>query len=228
MSEPQKSFFSRLQSVFLTGLLVILPLGITLGVGAWLIGLVDGLLGLAPNWLLQLEIPGAGIQVQHIPGLGILVTTLLTLFVGAAMRYYTAQRLVMAYEALLNRIPVLSPIYQGLKQLFVTIFSKQATRFQQVVAIEYPRRGLWALAFTTNRILVKDNGDTHDVVSVFLPTTPNPTSGFYLLVPVVDVHLLDLGVEEAFKLIMSAGIVSPEIIEARRLETPARPQLAEP
>ncbi len=228
MSEPQKSFFSRLQSVFLTGLLVVLPLAITLGVGAWLIGLVDGLLGLAPDWLLSLELPAIKLQIRNIPGLGLLVTTMLVLTVGAAMRYYTAQRLVLAYEAMLHRIPVLSPIYQGLKQLFVTLFSKQGTRFRQVVAIEYPRRGLWALAFTTNRIEVHTDERRVEVVSVFLPTTPNPTSGFYLLIPVEEVQLLDLTVEEAFKLIMSAGIVSPSVIEAHRLQERARPQLAEP
>ena len=110
-------------------------------------------------------------------------------------------------------MPLLSGIYQGLKKLVDTLFSKDGMKFRQVVMVEYPRRGIWAVAFLTGEQaewLITNEFGEDQIVSLFLPTTPNPTSGFYLLAPARDVRLLDVSVEEAFKLIMSAGIVTPD------------------
>ena len=110
-------------------------------------------------------------------------------------------------------MPLNSGIYQGLKKLVDTLFNKDGMKFRQVVMVEYPRRGIWAVAFLTGEQaewLITNEFGEDQIVSLFLPTTPNPTSGFYLLAPARDVRLLDVSVEEAFKLIMSAGIVTPD------------------
>ena len=150
---------------------------------------------------------------MELPGLGILVTVVLVTTVGAISRYYIGQRIVTWVEGVLLRVPLLSGVYQGLKKLIDTLFSKEGMKFRQVVMVEYPRRGIWAVAFLTGEEadwLLTDEFDGDRPVSIFLPTTPNPTSGFYLIAAAKDIRLLDVSVEEAFKLIMSAGIVVPE------------------
>lgn len=205
---PRGLLASFLKNALLTGFLVIAPLGITVWVFTLLLRFADGAILLLPEWAR----PEAWLGVP-IPGLGILLTLLLMAGVGTAMRYYTGRRVVEAYERLLARVPVASGVYQGVKQLIQTLFNARNKHFRQVVLIEYPRRGIYSLAFITNhRTFVDCLPECHDpdLVSVFLPTTPNPTSGFYLMVPRRDVRVVDVSVEEAFKLIMSAGIVLPE------------------
>jgi len=203
------SFFSHLKTALLSGLAVVLPVGITVWVVFSFASLVDSFLDILP--------PGVNpenLLDRELPGLGILIAVVLVTAVGAATRYYIGQLLVTWVEALLLRLPLLSGVYQGLKKLVDTLFSKDGMQFRQVVLVEYPRRDVWAVAFLTGHrsdwLLATDEFRNDTPVSLFLPTTPNPTSGFYLMVPAGDVRLLDLSVEEAFKLIMSAGIVHPE------------------
>jgi len=213
--------WSQLKNALLAGLAVVLPLGITVWVVISFAAFVDSNLDLLP--------PAINPEVllkRELPGLGILITVALVTAIGAISKYYVGQRLVGYVEGVLLRLPLLSGIYQGLKKLVDTLFSKEGMKFRQVVMVEYPRRGIWAVAFLTGEqaewLITNEFGDDQ-IVSLFLPTTPNPTSGFYLLAPARDVRLLDVSVEEAFKLIMSAGIVTPD--EGRALTEIKRTRL---
>lgn len=205
----------------LAGVLVLAPLGVTVWVFFALVSRADRVIELLPD----------GIQPQnllgfHIPGLGVLLTLLFVLTVGLLMRYYATQQVVELYESLLARVPLLSGLYQGIKQLVDTVFMGKGTHFREVVLVEYPRRGLYCLAFLTNTEDWARLEDTDEsLISIFLPTTPNPTSGFYLLVPRSDVRRIDLSPEEAFKVIMSAGIVTPESVHVSSpgMDEPAPP-----
>lgn len=200
-----KGFGSGLRSDLLAGTLVLAPLGITIFVFSTLVDFADGLIRVLPeNWQPETHLG------FPIPGLGVVVAILLVALTGLFMRYYAGQRVVEFYETLLARVPLLSGIYQGFKQLVDTVFTQRGQHFRQVVMLEYPRKGVFCLAFVTNEDPFMDVEHTDDrLISVFLPTTPNPTSGFYLLVPATDLRKVDMTSEEAFKLIMSAGIVTP-------------------
>jgi uncharacterized membrane protein len=154
-----------------------------------------------------------------IPGFGLLVAFFVITIVGFLTANFIGRTIVGYGEDVLSRMPFVRNLYSGLKQIFQTVFSEQETSFEQVALIEYPRKGLWALAFiaTDTRgevdVVLKDNGK--ETVSVFLPTTPNPTSGFLLFVPKEDMHVLDMTVEQAAKLVISAGLVAPDVETAK-------------
>lgn len=215
-----QKLLQQVRRALVAGTLVLLPLGVTLWVFVTLINVADGLLNLVPKSLQPETYLG-----YPIPGTGVLATFLLVLVVGVATRYYTGRRIVELYEAVLLRVPVLSGVYQGFKQLVETLFTNQGRHFRQVVLIEYPRPGAFAIAFLTNEHSYLDIDDIEDsdrLVSVFLPTTPNPTSGFYLMLRREEIRVCDISVEEAFKLIMSAGIVGPAGTRvAQRVDRPA-------
>ena len=187
---------------------MLLPLGLTLWVVVSVASLIDSILDILPEQVHPEVLLGV-----PLPGLGILLTFLAVLSVGAGMRYYVGRRAVSLLEDVLLRVPLLSGVYQGLKKLFDTLFGSEGMKFRQVVLVEYPRRGSWAIAFLTGEAPwvdapVEMGGDTP--LSIFLPSTPNPTTGFYMVIPARDVRKADMSVEEAFKIIMSAGIVHPD------------------
>ncbi len=180
-----------------------------------LVDLADGLIRALPE-VLQPE-THLGFPI---PGLGVLVTMVVVFFVGLGMRNYAGRRLFETLERGLARIPLASSIYHGLKQVMETVAANRGEQFRHVVLVEYPRKGLFCLAFVTNQsqfMSVDGLSADENLVSVFLPTTPNPTSGFYLLVPQSELRKVDLTVEEAFKLIMSAGIVTPDDVRAANM-----------
>lgn len=195
-----------LRAALIAGGLVLLPIGVTIWVLSKLVAFADSTIKLVPaQWQ-----PEALLGVP-LPGLGVLLSLLVLSLVGFAMRYYAGQRALGAMEALLQRVPVASSIYQGVKQLIDTVFAQQGKHFSDVVLIEYPRKGVYSVAFVTNRqpfVQLPELGEA-PLVSVFLPTTPNPTSGFFMVVPASELQRIDMSVEEAFKLVMSAGIVLP-------------------
>ena len=200
-----KGIGPKFRSDLLAGILVLAPLGLTAWVFFGLVNLADGLIRLLPAAARPETYLGF-----PIPGLGVIVALILVLLTGFTMRYYAGQKVVAWYEIALGRVPLLSGIYQGLKQLINTVFRKGGHHFRQVVVIEYPRKGIYCLAFVTNEeAFISVEGDDSRLISIFLPTTPNPTSGFYLLIPANDLRKIDMSSEEAFKLIMSAGIVTP-------------------
>jgi uncharacterized membrane protein len=209
-----------LRRYFVAGILFFAPIGITLWAIASIVVWLDNLL-LPP--LLKLAIPGLE-EPPRLPLIGTLFTLLVIIFLGVIAVHLFGGEFARAWERLLSRVPVARNIYAGVKQLFEAIFrSDQRSRFRRVVLIQYPRPGIYALAFTTGPAHGRVAGLVdRAMVNCFLPTTPNPTSGFYLLVPEEDVVEVNLSVEEAFKLVMSAGLVAPEGDRARS-EPPTGP-----
>lgn len=192
----------KLKNYFLTGLVVLGPLGLTLLVVQWVVGLMDRL-------ILSL-LPDALHPSILFPGFGVLGTLLLVLLVGMLTANFFGRALVAWSERLMGKIPLIKGIYGLFKQVTDTIFSKDKGGFRKVVLIEYPRRGIWTVAFMTGITEGELQRVTpHRLVNVFIPTTPNPTSGFYLLVPQEEVIELQMTVDEAFKLIVSGGMVAP-------------------
>jgi uncharacterized membrane protein len=194
---------------FIAGLLVWLPLGVTLLVFKLLVGLVEKLLDLAPaqyrpEALLGLEIPYLDVI------LSLLAMIVVTWFTGLLVTNLFGRKLITAWESLLGRIPLVRSIYQSAKQVAETVFSSSGKSFRKVLLIEYPRKGLYTLGFQTGTSLGEIQDKTgEEVVTVFVPTTPNPTSGFLLIVPVKDITELEMNVDDALKLIISLGMVEP-------------------
>ncbi len=214
--------FSReaVRRYFVAGILFFAPIGITIWAIAAIVVWLDNLL--LPR-VLKLVIPGLE-DPPALPVIGMLFTFVVIILLGVVARHLFGGELLRAWERLLSRVAVARNIYSGVKQLFEAIFSSQqhAARFRRVVLVEYPRKGVYALAFITGQARgVVEEATGRRMVSCFLPTTPNPTSGFYLLLPEEEVLPVDLSVEEAFKLVMSAGLVSPD-----RLPAQVRPRAA--
>ena len=186
----------------ITGLLIWLPLAITIWVIRLIVTTMDGVF---PSWM----IPDV-IERQHIPGLGLMMALLLVFVTGVLAANFIGERLVGWWELLLNRIPIVRTIYSSVKQVSDTILSPNGQAFRKAVLIEYPRRGAWTIAFLTGTPgagVVEHLPGEH--VSVYVPTTPNPTSGFFLMLPRTDVIELDMSVDAALKYIVSMGVVAP-------------------
>jgi uncharacterized membrane protein len=196
---------------FIAGILFFAPIGVTVWAIASIIVWLDNLL--LPR-VIKLVMPGIE-DPPSIPLLGMLFTFVVILFLGVIARHLLGGEFQRAWERLLARVPVARSIYGGVKQLVEAIFasSNHVSRFNRVVLIEYPRKGVYALAFTTGpaRGIVQEVTEL-EMINCFVPTTPNPTSGFYLLVPEGELLEVNLSVEDAFKLVMSAGLVTPETV----------------
>ncbi|HMJ49973.1 MAG TPA: DUF502 domain-containing protein [Burkholderiales bacterium] len=190
---------------FITGLLIWVPLVITLWVLDLLIGTMDqSLLLLPPAWRPE------ALFGFHIPGLGAIVTVLVVFVTGLLSANILGQRFVHLWEWLLGRIPVVKTIYSSVKQVSDTLISGQGQAFRKALLVQYPREGSWIIAFQTGR----PGGDVvnhlkGEYVSVYVPTTPNPTSGFFLMMPKAEVIELDMSVDEALKYIISMGVAAP-------------------
>ena len=187
------------------GLLVWLPVGATILVFTFLLDLMDRLLLLIPAPYRPAELLG-----RNIPGLGAVLAVIVLLTTGILGANLLGRRLVALYERILSRIPVVRSVYSAVKNFAEVIFSDSGSSFKKVLLIQYPREGLYSLAFQTSDKLEEVQSRTGDtVVTCFLPTTPNPTSGFMLFVPREDVTVLDMSVEDALKMIISLGVVVP-------------------
>ncbi len=206
---------ARLRRYFVAGLLVWLPLVATYLVLAFSIRLIDRSLLLLPPNLRPENLIGF-----KIPGLGVILTLMLVLLTGLIVANFFGRRLILAWESLLSRIPLVRSVYGAVKQITSSLFADASQSFREVVLVEYPRRGLWMLAFVT--------GDTprrfqqvagQDLINIYVPTTPNPTSGFYIMVPPSDIKRLDIPVEVGLKMILSAGVVNPfdDPVEAEKI-----------
>lgn len=208
----------RLRNYFLTGFVICAPLAITAYATWAFIGWVD-------SWV-KPYIPSFYNPDEYlgftVPGFGLLVAIFMVTMVGFLTANLIGRSIVAYGESLLARLPLVRNIYSALKQIFETVFRESGDSFSQVVLVQYPREGLWALAFVATDTLGEvqarlDEPVGEQTVSVFLPTTPNPTSGFLLFVPKSDVIILSMSVEEAAKLVISAGLVAPEHSEPRPL-----------
>ena len=200
---------------FITGLLIWVPLAIT----AWVLSLIAGAADQSLRLLPESIRPHALLGV-NIPGAGIVLTLLIILTTGLLAANFIGQRLVVWWEKLLARIPVVSSIYNSVKQVSDTLFSSSGNAFRKALLIQYPREGSWTIAFLTG----KPGGDVSnhlkgDFVSVYVPTTPNPTSGFFLILAKSDVIELDMAVDEALKYIISMGVVAPPTRQKKRRNT---------
>ena len=193
---------------FVAGLLAFAPIAITVWV-VWRI--VNGLDNLLLPGLIRWVSPGLDHPPDLPPFVGAIFTFFVILIAGVIVRHFFGHELVRVGERLLLRVPVARTIYGGVKQLFEAVLQTGGTNFNRVVLVEYPRKGLWALAFTTGIARGPVNQAVPDqrLVNCFVPTTPNPTSGFYLLVSEDELTEVDISVEDAFKVIMSAGLVTP-------------------
>ena len=215
-SEPEvkvsrgRSYLSRVRNYFLTGIIVTAPIAITFAVAMWVINWIDSkVVPLIPSSYNPQEILQQYTGL-HIPGIGLLVVFIGLTLIGFLAAGLLGRFVVRVGENLLNRMPIIRSIYGALKQIFETVLRSSSRSFREVALIEYPRRGIWAIGFITTKTTGEVRSQIkEEVVNVFLPTTPNPTSGFLLFVPRKDLIILDMGVEEAIKMIVSAGIVTP-------------------
>jgi uncharacterized membrane protein len=200
----------KLRKYLITGLLIWIPLGITILVIKLLVDLLDKTLLLLPHALRPETLLGF-----DIPGLGIILSTLFVFISGFIITNFTGKRLISWGEEQVERIPLVRSIYSALKQVTETVLTSDKNSFRQVVLIEYPRKGLWTIGFQTS-----DSPDEFNqlvgnkLLTIFVPTTPNPTSGYILMVPKEDIKLLSMDVEDALKMVMSLGVVTPSHINS--------------
>lgn len=215
---PRRSIIGRLRAWFLTGLVVIAPVGLTIWLIWTVVGWIDGwVLPLVPkayhpDRMIQDFFGLDPLSQINVRGLGVVIFLIFTIIVGVMAKGLLGRSFIRFAESLVERTPVVRTIYSGIKQISETIFAQSERSFETACLIEYPRRGIWALGFISTTAkgeiaLKTDNSD--EMVSVFLPTTPNPTSGFLLFVPKRDVIELDMSVEDSAKLVISAGLVYP-------------------
>lgn len=200
-------FLSRLRTYFLTGLVVAAPISITVYLTWWFVTLFD--VWLKP--LVPLIYNPDTYLPFSVPGVGLLFAFFALTVLGALTANLFGRTIVAYGEQMLNRMPVVRNVYSALKQIFETALSQSSSSFQDVGLIEYPRQGLFAIVFVSTETggEIPEKSGEQDMYSVFLPTTPNPTSGYLLFVPRRDVILLEMSVEEGAKLVISAGLVSP-------------------
>ncbi|MCB2129249.1 MAG: DUF502 domain-containing protein [Rhodobacteraceae bacterium] len=211
----KRGLVARFRANFLTGLVVVAPIGLTL----WLIWTVTGWIdGWVLPWVPAKYQPDALLRTFfdietriNLRGVGVVVFLVFTVIVGWAAKGIMGRSLIGWGESLVDRMPVVRSVYSGVKQVAETVFSQTEAKFDKACLIEYPRPGIWAIGFVSTKakgeILKRLPGS--EILTVFLPTTPNPTSGFLLYVPQSDVTLLDMSVEDAAKLVISAGLVYP-------------------
>ena len=202
-----------MRKFIIAGLLVWLPLAITIWVLLWLLGLMDGLfmaLLSAGQTVLPSGLDATIERLRHVPGLGVLVLAVALILTGVFVTNIFGQWWFRQWDGLLNRIPIVKSIYSSVKQVSDTLFSSSGNAFREAVLVQYPRQGAWTIAFVTG----KPGGEVAhhlagDWVSVYVPTTPNPTSGFFLMMPRSEVVALDMSVDQALKYVISMGVVVP-------------------
>jgi len=205
---PKVGIIAALRRYFITGLVISAPVFITFYLVIWIIGILDGFfrpfipVTYRPETYLPIDIPGVGVVMA------LIVLTLIGWFAAN----FLGRGLVALSDRVIERLPVIGCIYKALRQIFKDAIKQGSSSFSQVALIEYPRRGLYCIAFVTSTAnqVIKKGANGLDMIAVFLPTTPNPTSGFLLFVPKDDVVILDMTVEEGARLVISAGMTEQE------------------
>lgn len=195
----------KLRKWLFSGLLVLAPLGITVWVLQWVISTLDQTLRILPkSWQPDLLLG------RHVPGLGVIFAIVVVLVIGALVSNFIGKQLFKWWNSLLNHIPVVRSIYSGVKQVSDTLFSEKGNAFRQVVLVQWPHAGMWTVGFVTGQPggeLLKHLPD--DTLSVFVPTTPNPTGGYFVMVRKSDCVVLEMSVDEALTYVVSMGVIAP-------------------
>ncbi|MGU3537612.1 DUF502 domain-containing protein [Methylobacterium sp. A54F] len=216
---PRVSTRGRLRTYFLTGIIVAGPLAITIYITWWFIALIDG-------WVKPL-VPASYLPDHYlpfsIPGLGLVIAFVAVTMLGFLTANLVGRSVIEFGEVLLARTPVISGLYRGLRQIFETLFSANGTSFRTVGLVEFPVKGTWSVVFLSApagtevqaALPAGDPERPHDYVGVFLPCAPNPTTGFFFYLPRADIVELSISVDDAAKLVMSAGVIQPEDPQAR-------------
>lgn len=197
---------SYIRRYFISGLLVWLPIWVTLLVIKFLADIMGNTLSLLPRQYQPDALLG-----MHIPGLGVLIVLFVIFMTGVIAANFLGKRIVAAWDGLMARIPLVRSLYMGVKQVLETLFTPGGQSFRKVLLVEFPRAGMWTLAFQTGdgtpEVMKSMNGE--ELVSLFVPATPNPTSGFLMMMPRRMVIEMDMSVEQALKFVISLGVVQP-------------------
>lgn len=203
-NQSKPTFLSRLRGWFLTGLLVTAPVLLTIYITWLFVDIIDG-------WVKDILPPGfADTIYSNIPGIGIIIGGVAITIIGALAAGFFGRWLIAFGEKLLHRMPVVGTIYGASKQILETVMASQSDAFRDVVLVQYPRKDLWVIGFVTGTTKGEVQSAIEDeTVNVFVPTTPNPTSGFLLYCPRNELRFLEMSVEDAVKLVVSGGIVTP-------------------
>lgn len=216
----RRGIIARLRSNFLAGLIIVAPIGLTLYLIWTVVGWIDSWVwpfvpdNYQPEQLINRYFRAEGAEQinVNVRGIGVVVFLIFTMLVGWVGKGILGRSFLRWGESIVERMPVVRSIYNGVKQIAETVFSQRDTSFDKACLIEYPRKGIWAIAFvsTAAKGEVKQKiSDAEEITTVFLPTTPNPTSGFLLFLPKANIKPLDMSVEDAAKLVISAGLVYP-------------------
>lgn len=192
-----------IRSYLLTGLVVWIPIIVTFVVLRFIVDLLDKSIALLPHAYRPEQLFGV-----QLPGFGVIFSLLLLLFTGLIVTNFLGQRFMRWSEAILDRIPLVRSIYSATKQVMETVFSSNSEAFRSVLLVEYPRKGLWTIAFQTGGVGQEVSEKTgEEMLSIFVPTTPNPTSGFLMMIPKSEVKPLSMSIDDALKLIISLGVM---------------------
>lgn len=206
-AQPKPTPSSRLRQYLIAGVLVTAPITITL----WLLITIVDFIDWWVNSLIPPEYSPNVYLPYDIPGLGLVIMVVGLIFIGMLATNFLGRFFVRIGEGILDRLPIIRSLYGAIKQILETVFANQSEAFREVVLIEYPRKDMWVIGFLTGKAKGEVQKYTSDdVLNIFVPTTPNPTSGFLLFVPDKDVIRMNMSVEEGIKLVVSAGIVTPE------------------
>ncbi len=223
-AKSSPSFISRLRTYFLTGLIVAGPVAVTLWLIWWFVTWVDNLV----RPLIPVDYRPETYLPIHVPGFGLIIALVALTLLGFLTANLVGRKLVDLGERLLTHMPIVRPIYRTAKQIFQTLFSSSGSSFRRVGLVEFPSPGMWSLVFLTQppSADISSRLPATEHVSAFLPCTPNPTTGFFFYVPRRDVIDLDITVEEAMQLLMSAGIIQPGGDQQQQLAALAQTALA--
>ena len=207
VEKHESGFWGKVRSYFLAGVLVTAPIALTLYFVWVVVNFVDNLVKplIPEQYALKHYLP------FDIPGLGLIIVGVGLTIIGALAAGFLGRLVIRVGERVVEKMPIVRSIYSAIKQIFETVLSRDSMTFRQVVLVEYPRTGIWALGFVTGTTKGEVQEDTADeVINVFVPTTPNPTSGFLIFMPRQDIQILDMSVEDGIKMVVSAGIITPK------------------
>ena len=213
MSELKLGIFARFRRYFLAGILVTSPILITVYVTWLIITFIDSqVAGMLPESLdFTKKLP------HQIPGLGLIISIVVITFIGAITPGFIGRTLLKVGERILDNTPVVRSIYGAIKQIMETVMSTNSESFRDVVLVEYPRKGIWVIGFVTGETKGEVQTLNEEIlINVFIPTTPNPTSGFLLFVPKKDLTYMKMKVEDAVKMVISGGIVTPQVKKVKK------------